>query len=156
MIKRVGPKFALTIPSAVNGTNFAYLFTFFVLAFFLYAAIYAALGAASEDEQHLTQLSWPALIFLIIPLMMISPIVFNPGSSVAVFFSLFPLTAPLVMLLRVLVVTPPLWQLLLCYGLLIVTIGAIIILSAMIFRVGILMTGKRFSIKQIISWLWQS
>lgn len=156
MIKIVGPKFALTIPSAVNGTNFTYLFTFFVLAFFLYAAIYAALGAASEDEQHLTQLSWPTLIFLIIPLMMISPIVFNPGSSVAVFFSLFPLTAPLVMLLRVLAATPPLWQLLLCYGLLIATIGTIIILSAMIFRVGILMTGKRFSIKQIISWLWQS
>ena len=64
-------------------------------------------------------------------------------------------TAPLVMLIRVLMATPPFIELLLCYGLLIATIGVMVILSSRIFRVGILMTGKKFNFKQILSWLWQ-
>ncbi|NLY92107.1 MAG: ABC transporter permease [Firmicutes bacterium] len=155
IVKIVGPKFGLVIPAALSVTNFLYLFSFFILAFFLYAAIYAALGAAAEDEQHLNQLLWPVLICLIVPMVMISSIIFNPESRIAIFFSFFPFTAPLVMLIRVLVAAPPYTEILLCYGLLIATIGIMVILSTRIFRVGILMTGKKFNFKQILSWLWQ-
>lgn len=155
IVKIVGPRFGLAIPAVLTVTNFLYLFSFFILAFFLYAAIYAALGAAAEDEQHLNQLLLPVLIFLMVPIFMFSGLVFNPESSIAIFLSFFPFTAPLVMLIRVLAARPPFPELLLCYGLLIATIGLTVILSARIFRVGILMTGKKFNFKQILSWLWQ-
>jgi len=155
IVKIAGPRFGLAIPASLTVANFLYLFSFFILAFFLYAAIYAALGAAAEDEQHLNQLVWPVLIFLIVPMVMISSFIFNPESKLAVFFSLFPFTAPLVMLIRVLVALPPLPELLLCYGLLVVTIVVMGLLSARIFRVGILMSGKKFDFRQILSWLWR-
>jgi ABC-2 type transport system permease protein len=155
IVKIVGPRFGLAIPATLTVSNFLYLFSFFILAFFLYAAIYAALGAAAEDEQHLNQLLWPVLLFLIVPMVMISGLIFNAESSIAIFFSLFPFTAPLVMLIRVLVAAPSFLEILLCYGLIIATIGIIVLLSSRIFRIGILMTGKKFNFKQILSWLWR-
>jgi ABC-2 type transport system permease protein len=115
--------------------------------------MYAAVGSAAEDESHLTQLSWPLMIFLILPMVMTSAIIMNPGTPFVVFFSFFPLTAPIVMFLRMLVGNPATWEILLCIAILIATIAGTVFVSAKIFRVGILMTGKRFKFGEVIKWV---
>jgi ABC-2 type transport system permease protein len=152
-MKFVGPRLGVSLKLAITPAILGWLVAFFVLAFFLYSALYAGLGAASEDEQHLGQLSWPVIVFLVIPMVLISPILSSPSSGLVVGMSFFPLTGAVVMFLRVLVGPPPLWQIWLSMGLQFVTIVVLIALSAKIFRVGILMTGRRFRLGEILRWL---
>lgn len=106
LIKGVGPRLGLSLPPTLSPGNLGYLFLFFIFAFFIYSSLYAALGAASEDEQNLGQLAWPLLIFLVLPLMLVAALVANPDGPLTVGLSIFPLTAPLVMFVRVLVKMP--------------------------------------------------
>lgn len=146
----LGPKLGVKLDLSLSLATLAYLVLFFLLAFFLYCSLYAGLGAASEDEQHLSQLAWPVIIFLVIPVVMISPIISTPNSPLVVVLSLFPLTAPIVMLLRISVGAAQAWEILVSVGLLLVTIAGVIWLSAKIFRVGILMQGKRFKLAEVL------
>jgi ABC-2 type transport system permease protein len=149
----LGPSFNIAMSSGLSVGNMGWLVVFFVLAFFLYSSAYAAMGAASEDEQHLGQMAWPLLIFLMIPLVMIGTLVSNPDSGISVILSIFPMTSPIVMLIRILVSDPPVWQIALCLGLLVVAVTGMALLAAKIFRVGILMTGKRPRLKEVIRWV---
>jgi ABC-2 type transport system permease protein len=126
---------------------------FFLLGFFLYSAVYAALGAAAEDEQNLGTLSWPVLIFLMAPMVGVGGIVMNPASPLVVAMSLFPLTAPIVMFVRLMLSEPAAWQVVLSVVLLLLSILGVMALSAKIFSVGILMTGRRFRWGDILRWL---
>ncbi len=153
LIKFIGPVFNLSIPQSLTPGNLVFLVLFFVLAYFLYSSAYAALGSAAEDETHLGQLGMPLIFMLIIPLILVSPIVMNPGMGLSVVLSFFPFTSPLVMLTRVLVDTPPVWEILTAVGIVILTILLMIWASAKIFRVGILMTGKRLKLGEIIKWV---
>jgi len=153
LIRIVGPTFHLPLPPSLTAGNLFFLVLFFILAFFLYSSAYAALGAGAEDEQHLGQLAWPLVLFLVVPLTMIAAFVMNPDSPISLVFSLFPLTSPIVMLIRILVSSPPVWQLLLCVAILLVTIAGTIFLAARIFRVGILLTGKRARLGEILKWV---
>jgi ABC-2 type transport system permease protein len=81
---------------------------------------------------------------------MISPIITTPQAPLVVGLSLFPLTAPIVMLLRIVVGAARPWEILLSIGLILLTTGGVIWLSAKIFRVGILMTGKRFKFGEVM------
>jgi len=153
LIKAVGPLLGISLPVSLTAKNLGYLVAFFIAAYILYSAGYAALGAASEDEQHLGQMAWPLLIFLIIPLLTMSSTIMNPYTPYSRFLSFFPMTSPIVMLARVLVEEPPLWELLLCFGILAVTIVLMVIVAAKIFRIGILMTGKRVRIPELVKWL---
>jgi ABC-2 type transport system permease protein len=150
VLKVIGPRFGVSIGSAVSVHTLGYLVLFFILAFFLYCSLYAALGAASQDEQHLGQLAWPVVIFLAIPVVMISPIISTPQAPVIIVMSLFPFTAPVVMFLRILVGAARPWEILASIGLTIATTGGVIWASAKIFRVGILMTGKRFKLREVL------
>ena len=150
VLKLIGPRIGISIGVGLSMSTLAYLVLFFILAFFLYCSLYAALGAASEDEQHLGQLAWPVIIFLVIPVVMISSIITTPRAPVIVALSLFPLTAPIVMFLRILVGAAEPWEILVSIGLIVATTAAVIWLSARIFRVGILMTGKRFKFLEVL------
>ncbi|HOV93760.1 MAG TPA: ABC transporter permease [Spirochaetales bacterium] len=149
----IGPLFGLALPAAISMQNMGWLLVFFLLGFFLYASAYAGLGAASEDEQNLGQLAWPLIIFLIVPLVMLNTLVTSPDSTLVVVLSIFPLTSPIVMLARILVSSPPFWQLALCLSLLVVAVVGMMILAAKIFRVGILMTGKRPKLQEVLRWI---
>ena len=149
----IAPLFGVNVPGAITIGNLLYLIAFFLTGFLLYGAAYAAIGAAGEDEQHVAQLGWPLLIFLIGSLIFASSIVLNPNGSLAVALSLFPFTSPIVMMLRVLVDPPGLVQILLCFGLLLGTIAVVVALAGRIFRVGILMSGRRFGWSDIAGWL---
>lgn len=133
-------------------------FIYFILGYLIYSSIYAAIGAAVDNETDTQQFIFP----IILPLMLAIYVGFfsvfsNPHGPIAVGFSLFPLTSPIVMLMRL----PggigeggvPLWQLLLSVFLLIVTFLGIVYMAAKIYRVGILMYGKRPSYKELAKWL---
>jgi ABC-2 type transport system permease protein len=150
MLKLLGPHFGVSIGAGLSPITLAFLVTFFILAFFLYCSLYAALGAASEDEQHLGQLAWPVIIFLVIPVVMIFPIITTPQAPAIVALSLFPLTAPIVMFLRIMVQAARPVEILVSIALILVTTAAVIWFSAKVFRVGILMTGKRFKFGEVL------
>ncbi len=152
-LRLLGPRLGLGITVGGSLSTLAYLVLYFVLAFFLYCSLFAALGAASQDEQHLGQLSWPLIVFLVVPIVMIGPIIGNPNSPFIVALSLFPLTAPEVMFMRIVAGASVPWEILVSVAILLATIAAVIALSARIFRVGILMTGRRFRLAEIIRWI---
>ena len=149
----LGPLFDIQISLAGGAANYVYLVGFFLLAFFLYSTVYAALGAAAEDEQHLGQLAWPVIMFLVIPMIMIGATTSNPDGTVPQILSIFPLTSPIVMFQRLMLGAPAAWEVALCLALLVGSIVLVALLAAKIFRIGILMTGKRFSVGEIAKWV---
>jgi ABC-2 type transport system permease protein len=149
----LGPKIGVQVNLAAGPEYYAYLVGFFLLAFMLYSTFYCAIGAASEDEQHMSQLSWPVILFLVIPMLIMGVAMNNPDGTVMRVLSIFPLTSPIVMFQRILIGEPLAWEVALCIGLLLVTIAGVSAFSAKIFRIGILMTGKRFSFGEIFKWL---
>ena len=131
---------------------------YFILGYLIYSSIYAAIGAAVDNETDTQQFMFP----IILPLMLAIYIGFfsvfsNPHGPIAVGFSLFPLTSPIVMLMRL----PggigeggvPWWQLISSLLLLIVSFIGIVWLAAKIYRVGILMYGKKPTYKELYKWL---
>ncbi len=140
---------------------FLLLFSFvvyFILGYLIYSSIYAAIGAAVDNETDTQQFIFP----IILPLMLAIYVGFfsvfsNPHGPIAVAFSLFPLTSPIVMLMRL----PagigeggvPLWQFISSILLLGLTFLAIVWFAAKIYRVGILMYGKKPTYKELYKWL---
>lgn len=131
---------------------------YFILGYLIYSSIYAAIGAAVDNETDTQQFIFP----IILPLMLAIYVGFfsvfgNPHGPIAVGFSLFPLTSPIVMLMRL----PsgigeggvPIWQLALSIALLVITFIGIVWLAAKIYRVGILMYGKKPTYKELWKWL---
>ena len=141
------------IPVQLSPVNFVYLGIFFMLGFLLFCSGYGAIGAASEDEQHMSQLSYPFLIFLIAPICFFNRFAMNPNSMFAIVLSEFPFTSPMVMLTRLVNGTVPMWQLVLSIVLLVASIYLVMKLAAKIFRVGILLTGKNFKFADMGRWL---
>ncbi len=149
----LGPGLGIKTPTVLTPQNLLWLIAFFIPAYFLYASVYAALGAGAEDEQHLAQLAWPLLICLIFPIVLISYFVMNPTSPLSIVLSYFPLTSPIVMLIRVLLAKPAWWEIAASYALLVAAVFGAAIFAAKVFRVGILMTGKRRKLGEILRWV---
>ena len=151
--KYLGPILHLNLPFTIKTEYFIYLIIYFILCFFLYSAGFAIIGSASDDEQNLGQLSWPLIIFLIIPIVMISPIVMNSDSTFVKFMSFFPMTSPIVMFIRIVVSTPSFVEITISILLLFITIALFMIVASKVFPIGLLMSGKKFTFKDIRSWL---
>jgi ABC-2 type transport system permease protein len=149
----IGPRLGVARLPQLAPVVLMFLVLFFLTGFLLYAALFAAIGAAAEDEQNMGQMSWPFIVFLVFPMVAAGPIITNPASSFSVFLSLFPLTAPVVMFVRIMVSEPAPWQIGLSLVILAAAIAGTMLLSARIFRVGILMVGKRFRLPEILRWL---
>ncbi len=145
--------FDFVIPVQLSVMNFVYLGIFFILGYLLFASCYAAMGSASEDEQHMGQLSTPFILFLIAPIILMTGMIQNPDSVMAIIFSLFPLTSPMSMLAMATTGQVPVWRIVLSIVLLIAAIILVIRLASKIFKTGILMTGKNFKFKEILRWL---
>ncbi len=126
---------------------------FFLLGYLLYAALYAAVGAMVNSDEEAQQVQWPVLLPLIACTVFASAVIRQPNGQLAFWLSLFPLTSPIIMFVRVASQMPPLWQVLLSIALLVGTIYAVVFICARIYRVGILMYGKRPTLPEIIKWI---
>jgi len=115
---------------------------FFLLGFFLYATLYAGIGAMCNNVQDSQQFNGPLTMGLVLPMMLLSLVLRAPDSTLSTVLSLVPLFAPVLMFMRVCIETPPLWQILLSWGLLAVSIWLAARMAGKLFRMGILMYGS--------------
>lgn len=136
------------IPPAV----FGYLMLYFLLGFLLYSALFMTVGAACSTEQDAQQFQGLITLPMIVPLMTLMLLIQNPASTFAVVLSLIPLFAPMMMLARIILLEPPMWQILLSVVLLLASIYLSIVFAARVFRVGILIYGKRPNLRELIHW----
>ena len=146
------------IMGALSQINFPYIIgcflIYFVLGYLLYAAMFAAVGSAVENEADTQQLTLPISLPLIIGLFIMLHTFEHPESSLSFWASMIPFTSPMVMLARIpFEGAVPTWELLLSIGLLFVTFLAIVYLSGKIYRVGILMYGKKATWKDLWKWI---
>jgi ABC-2 type transport system permease protein len=137
----------------VRPATFVYFAIFFVLAFLTYVCIYAIGGAVCNSEKEAQQMIAPITMTMMLPWFLLSIIITNPDSNLAVGMSLAPVFGPLTMYVRTLVAEPPMWHILLSIAVSICTIGAFFWLTAKIFHVGILSYGKRPTIPELWRWL---
>jgi len=127
--------------------------SYFLGGFFLYSAMYAAVGAMSSNEQEARQAQQPVMFLLLIAYVSMFGLTNNPESTYAVTLSLIPFTAPIAMPVRWAASTVPVDELAGSLGLLLTGIVAVTWVAARIYRVGILMTGKRPSLKELVRWV---
>ncbi len=126
---------------------------FFLGGYFIYSSMFAAIGSAiNEDMGEGQQLMLPIVIIVLIAFYMLFPVLSNPNGSLAVFASLFPLFSPIIMPAR-LAFDPPWWQIVASIVIMLLTVWFFIWLTSRIYRVGILMYGKKATIREMIKWL---
>lgn len=130
---------------------FSFLIYFFG-GYLIYSSIYAAIGAAVDNETDTQQFMTPVLLPLIVAIYIGFSVIENPNGSIAVGFSLFPLTSPIVMLMRI-PFGVPWWEIALSMVLLLLTFLGIVWFAAKIYRIGILMYGKKPTYKELVRWL---
>ncbi len=130
-----------------------YFTIFYVLGFMLYSSMSAALGAMVNSDEEAQQLSFVVVMPIIVALMFMFFVLRAPSSPLAVALSLVPFFAPILMFIRIMIEQPPFWQIALCLGLMIAAIYVVLSICARIYRVGILMYGKRPTLPEIIKWV---
>lgn len=126
---------------------------FFLLGYLLYSTMYATIGAITTTEQEGQQVQFLIVIPLVLSVFMLMPVIRTPDSAAVVWMSLIPFFAPIVMFARIVVQTPPLWQIALSLVLLLGTITGLTVLCARIYRIGVLIYGKRATLPEILKWL---
>jgi ABC-2 type transport system permease protein len=126
---------------------------YFLLGFLLYSSLFAGLASTCETEQELQMYMPLAAAPTWISFAMIVLIMNDSNSPWAIAASLFPPTAPIVMFLRMASETPPVWQFVVSIGLMVASILATLWFASRLYRVGILMYGKRASIPELLRWL---
>jgi len=127
--------------------------SYFLGGFFLYSAMYAAVGAMSSNEQEARQAQQPVMFLLLVAYVSMFGLTNNPESTYAVTLSLIPFTAPIAMPVRWAASTVPAGELGASLGLLAAGIVAVTWMAARIYRVGILMTGKRPNVRELVRWV---
>lgn len=137
------------LPLAEMGVMFLLMF---LGGFLLYASFFAAVGASVNEQEDSSQFVMPVMFVMIFAIYAAMAAMENTNGPLAFWASLFPLTSPVVMMVR-LPFGVPLWQELLSLALLFATSVLMVGLGAKIYRIGILMYGKKPSLKEIVKWL---
>ena len=143
-----------TLSSLNYGEILLSFLIYFVLGYLLYASLFAAIGSAVENEADTQQLQMPVTIPLLLAFFIAFYAFKAPDSQVVFWGSIIPFTSPIVMLARI-PFGVPFWELALSIGLLLVTFIAMAYVSAKIYKVGILMYGKKTTFRDLYKWLKQ-
>jgi ABC-2 type transport system permease protein len=148
-------EFSKLFDNAMNQDWLLIIFSFifyFITGYLLYASVFAAIGSAVDNETETQQFMLPVTIPIILALMVAMGTMQNPESSVAFWFSMIPLTSPIVMMARI-PFGVPFWQIATSMLLMVVTFMAFVWMAAKVYRTGILMYGKKTSWKEMWKWL---
>lgn len=149
------------IQHALSSVNLPLILTFFLLyfigGFFFYASLYAAIGSAvNEDIRDAQSLSFPVTMLVIFSIFMMVSSSDDPNSPVAFWGSMLPFSSPIVMMARIPYGVPgtvPWWQVILSLAILYTSIAIVAWMSARIYRTGILMYGKKITLKEMFKWI---
>ncbi|MGC9331801.1 MAG: ABC transporter permease [Bacteroidales bacterium] len=148
-----GVETALNSLSAINFPLLLISFViYFLFGYLLYAGLFAAVGSAVDNEADTQQFMLPITIPLVLGIVVMFSVINNPESSLAWWFSIIPFTSPIVMMVRI-PFGVPVFDLILSWGLLIITFIFTVWLSGKIYRTGILMYGKKVTYKELWKWL---
>jgi ABC-2 type transport system permease protein len=129
---------------------------FFLLGYFLYGSLYAGVGSAVNTQQEAQSLALPVMMPLVLGFVFFPAVLGSPDSAFSVTLSLIPFFTPMLMFLRITAVTPPAWQIALSVGLTLATVMAMTWAASRIYRVGILMYGKRPTFPEMLRWIRES
>jgi ABC-2 type transport system permease protein len=145
---------SIAIPQVPLGV-YAYVVLFFLMGYFIYATLYALVGSMVTTSQEGGQLAMPIILLLVVGFYLAFPVIRSPNSSFAVWVSLIPFFAPITMLIRIVAAEPPFWQIALSLGIGFATVAGLLWLAARVYRVGMLMYGKRATIPEMLKWVRQ-
>ena len=156
MTQAAQPNEVMQVMEMISNLNiplilFSFVF-YFLAGYLLYSSLMGAIGAAVDNDEDSQQMIFPVTFPLILSIMVLFSIARYPEGSVAFWFSIIPFTSPVVMLARVPYGVPA-WELLLSMFLLVLTVVGAIAAAAKIYRVGLLMYGKKVNLKEMIKWL---
>jgi ABC-2 type transport system permease protein len=144
---------ALLALANINIPLYLLLFLFyFIFGYLIYATLFAAIGAAVDNQDDTNQFMLPITIPLILAIICLQPIFNNPTGGVSIFFSLFPFTSPVIMI-GLIPFNPPLWLIITSMAILVLTFILSAYISSKIYRIGILTYGKKPSYKELWNWL---
>lgn len=138
---------------AANVLALVFFPVFFVLGYFLYATMYAGIGAIFNSDEEAQQLAGAAQMMLVIPMMVLMPVIRDPNGTLSTVLSMFPFFTPILMYLRIAIQTPPAWQIALSIVIMLVTIFVMVWIVSKVYRIGILMYGKKPTIPEVVRWL---
>jgi ABC-2 type transport system permease protein len=142
----VGEGIGTILPS---GGLVALLVAFFLLGYLLYASLYAAAGAICSREEDVQQAQLPVTLILVIPVVLLPGVMNDPGWGVGQALALVPFFAPVLQFARAAAGAAAPWEVALSLGLMAVSVPLVAALAGRIYRVGILMQGKRPGIREI-------
>ena len=148
----IGVNFAANIPF-VTVDNLFLLLIYFILGYFMYVAIFIAAGSTVSTEQEAQQMTGYVTILLVLPIAFAVPVMMNPDSTLVTVLSQIPLLTPTMMALRFSVRVPEVWEIILSFTTLSLSIAGLMWMASKIFRIGILVTGKKPNLKEIVHWL---
>lgn len=135
---------------------FVYFVLYFLLGYFIYATVYALIGSMVTTTQEGGQLAMPVVLMLVAGFYFVFPIIRSPNSSLAFWASMFPFLAPITMMVRITTETPPAWQIILSLAIGFGTVVGLVWLASRIYRVGMLMYGKKATIPEVLRWIRQT
>jgi len=132
------------------------LVLFFILGYTFYASLFAAVGAMVGSQEEAQQAAQPVMMMLVFSIIFVQPVMTNPTGQLALTMSFLPFSAPIIMPMRMTATPVPTWEIVASLSGVAVACVAAIWLSARIYRVGLLMYGKRPSMKELVRWVRQS
>jgi len=144
-----------TIPS-IPFSHYIYFGLFFLLGYFIYATIYALVGSMVTTAQEGGQLAMPIILILVVSFYLFLPVSRSPDSSFSFWVSMLPFSAPVAMLVRIVTQTPPFWQIALSLLIGFSSVLGIMWVASRVYRVGMLMYGKRASLPEAWRWMRQA
>lgn len=133
-----------------------YFFLFFVMGYFIFATVYVLVGSMVTTTQEGGQMAMPVVFLLMAGLYMAFPVIRAPNSSFAFWVSMVPFFSPITMLVRIVSQKPPFWQIALSLGIGLVTVVLLLWLASRIYRIGMLMYGKKATIPEVMRWVRQA
>jgi len=147
------------VPASIPNIPFShyiYFALFFLLGYFIYATIYALVGSMVTTAQEGGQLAMPIILILVVSFYLFLPVSRSPDSAFSFWVSMLPFSAPVAMLVRIVTQTPPFWQIALSLLIGFSTVLLIMWFASRVYRVGMLMYGKRASLPEAWRWVRQA
>ncbi len=142
------------VPELLPGPGTLAIFVaYFLFGFFIFSGMYAAVGAMCNSDEEVQQAQMPVIFLVIAPVLFLSAVVEDPTSTLSVGLSLFPFFSPILMWPRVVAGAAPVWQIALSFVLMFGAVLAVAWLAGRIYKVGMLMTGKRPTLPELARWV---
>lgn len=133
-----------------------YFLIFFLLGFFIYASIFALIGSMVTSVQEGGQFAFPPVMIMLVAFYFCFAVIRDPNSTLSFWVTIAPFMAPITMPVRILAETPPFWHILLSFAVNAAAIAGLVWITGRVYRVGMLMYGKRATIPEVWKWIRQA